>query len=631
MSDSNRVEKLSFREKRKIMARALRDIRKYTPGFVTLKIIVNITEALADFAPIIMSGMVIDSLVAGRGLKYVLAVILIGVSAALILRLPVYCVEPRVLMPYTETLSAYTEVMISEKILGMDYVKIENPEVHRQYDRIRTFAANYDRYETHGGVYCEVVNMIGKISGGLTYMAAALVVTRELYGHEMNSGGLDFLNYIALAAVVVILFMQNIMRGRSIVKEENIELSEDTVMPNRVRNYFLDNYCGEYQAAKDIHVYGYKKLILKRTDELFRQWDRSKLRRDKVIMKQQVVDQLCDVVRSVLIYGFVVIKAMAGFISAGTLVRDVQSFYRIQNGFNMMIESFTKLYNCMFPLKLIYEFLDIPDEKYLGSIPTEKRDDNEYEFEFRNVSFKYPASEEYVLRNINLKWHIGEKMALVGRNGSGKSTLIKLLCRLYDPTDGVITLNGIDIRKYDIEEYMDLFAVVFQDSKLFSFSIAENVAASMEYSSGRVEECVVRSGLGERLKSLPGGIQTCLYKDFDEKGVEISGGEAQKLELARAVYKESPFVILDEPTAALDPLSENEIYNRFNEVVGTRTAIYISHRLSSCRFCDDILVLDGGRLVERGSHEELTAAGGIYSGMWAAQSEYYSQNPGVGA
>lgn len=339
------------------------------------------------------------------------------------------------------------------------------------------------------------------------------------------------------------------------------------------------------------------------------------------------MDETCDVVRSVLIYGFVTGKAVTGAVSAGALVQDVQSFYRIQQGFNMAIENLTKIDNCMFPLKLIYDFLDIPDEKYAGSLPTEKRDDNEYEFAFHNVSFRYPASEEYVLKNINLKWKIGEKMALVGRNGSGKSTLIKLLCRLYDPTEGVITLNGIDIRKYDMKEYMDLFSVVFQDSKLFSFPLAENVAASMTYDSEKVVDCVNRSGLGDRLPAMPDGIHTCLYKDFDEKGVEISGGEAQKLTLARAIYKGSPFVILDEPTAALDPVAENEIYVKFNEMVGTRTAIYISHRLSSCCFCDDIMVLDKGRLIERGTHEELVKRDGIYSQMWQAQSAYYRENP----
>ncbi|MDE6129661.1 MAG: ATP-binding cassette domain-containing protein, partial [Lachnospiraceae bacterium] len=184
----------------------------------------------------------------------------------------------------------------------------------------------------------------------------------------------------------------------------------------------------------------------------------------------------------------------------------------------------------------------------------------------------------------------------------------------------------IDIRNYNIKEYMELFSVVFQDSRLFSFPLAENVAASMEYDDEKVVDCVNRSGLGDRLQAMPDGIRTCLYKDFDENGVEISGGEAQKLTLARAIYKGSPFVMLDEPTAALDPVAENEIYVKFNEMVGTRTAIYISHRLSSCCFCDDIMVLDKGRLIERGTHEELVKREGVYSQMWQVQSEYYRGN-----
>ncbi|MCH5347691.1 MAG: ABC transporter ATP-binding protein [Oscillospiraceae bacterium] len=278
--------------------------------------------------------------------------------------------------------------------------------------------------------------------------------------------------------------------------------------------------------------------------------------------------------------------------------------------------------------KDVFDFLDIPDEKYQGTIPTEKRSDNEYEFEFRHVYFKYPGSEQYVLKDINLKWRIGEKMALVGKNGCGKSTLVKLLCRLYDPTEGEITLNGIDIRKYNYEEYMALFSVVFQDSKLFSFSIGENVAASTEFDPERAVDCVRRSGLSERLDSMPDGINTYIYKNFDEHGVEISGGEAQKLCLARAVYKGAAFIVLDEPTAALDPISEHDIYTKFNEIVGTRTAIYISHRLSSCRFCDEITVMEDGKIAERGSHQELLEMDGVYSSLWTAQAEYYKDTAG---
>ena len=217
--------------------------------------------------------------------------------------------------------------------------------------------------------------------------------------------------------------------------------------------------------------------------------------------------------------------------------------------------------------------------------------------EFRDVSFKYPNTDTYALRHVNLKFKVGEKLAVVGKNGSGKTTFIKLLCRLYDPTEGQILLNGVDIKKYDYDEYMSIFSVVFQDFNLFAFSLGQNVAAAKEYNKSKVEECLKKAGFGERLDSMPEGTETCLYKDFSERGVEISGGEAQKIALARALYKDAPFMVLDEPTAALDPVSEYEVYSKFNEIAGDKTAIYISHRLASCRFCDNILVFDNGNVV----------------------------------
>ena len=260
------------------------------------------------------------------------------------------------------------------------------------------------------------------------------------------------------------------------------------------------------------------------------------------------------------------------------------------------------------------------------SLTTEKRSDRNYEVEFRDVSFRYPGSEEYAIRHLSVKFKIGSRLAVVGRNGSGKTTFIKLLCRLYDPTEGEILLNGVDIRKYDYGDYLALFSVVFQDFRLFSFPLAQNVAVAEQYDADRVVACLREAGFGSRLDGLPDGILTPLYKDFDEKGVEISGGEAQKIALARALYKDAPFVILDEPTAALDPVAEAEIYAKFNDIVGDRTAIYISHRLSSCRFCDTIAVFDGGRIVQQGRHDQLVAdPSGLYYCLWNAQAQYYTK------
>lgn len=246
--------------------------------------------------------------------------------------------------------------------------------------------------------------------------------------------------------------------------------------------------------------------------------------------------------------------------------------------------------------------------------------------EFRDVSFRYPGSELYALRHVNLRFKVGSRMAVVGENGSGKTTFIKLLCRLYDPTEGEILLNGIDIRKYRYEEYMQLFSVVFQDFQLLSQPLGNNVSGSLHYDRQRASKALEDAGFGERLATLPQGLDTMLYKEFGENGVEVSGGEAQKIAIARALYKDAPFIILDEPTAALDPIAEAEIYSKFNDIVTDKTAIYISHRLSSCKFCDEILVFHQGAVIQQGTHEDLLAKEGEkYHQLWHAQAQYYTK------
>ena len=245
--------------------------------------------------------------------------------------------------------------------------------------------------------------------------------------------------------------------------------------------------------------------------------------------------------------------------------------------------------------------------------------------DIRDVSFRYPNTETWALRHVNMKFQVGSRLAVVGENGSGKTTFIKLLCRLYDPTQGEILLNGIDIRKYSYRQYIDLFSVVFQDFQLLAFPLGQNVAAAVEVDKGRAARCLEMAGFGKRLAALPQGLETPLYKEFDESGVQVSGGEAQKIALARALYKDAPFVVLDEPTAALDPVAEMEVYENFDKIVGDKTAVYISHRLSSCRFCDDIAVFDHGHIVQQGSHDALVEAPGKYQELWHAQAQYYAK------
>jgi ATP-binding cassette subfamily B protein len=325
------------------------------------------------------------------------------------------------------------------------------------------------------------------------------------------------------------------------------------------------------------------------------------------------------------VYLLIGLRSLSGMYGIGSVVQYVGAVTSLVDNLTAFINECGGLAANSQYLAQFYKYLDLPDEKYRGSLTTEKRSDNEYEIEFHNVSFKYPGTCTYALKNLSLKFQVGQRLAVVGMNGSGKTTMIKLLCRLYDPTEGEITLNGINIKKYDYTEYMNIFSVVFQDFKLFSYTLGQNVASSTEVDTLKGEGCLKKAGFGERLKDLPKGLDTFLYKGFTEDGVEVSGGEAQKIALARALYKDALFIVLDEPTAALDPIAEFEVYSKFDEIVGNKTAIYISHRLSSCRFCDDIAVFHEGLLVQRGSHEQLLKdAAGKYFELWSAQAQYYA-------
>jgi len=325
-----------------------------------------------------------------------------------------------------------------------------------------------------------------------------------------------------------------------------------------------------------------------------------------------------------LIYLYVCLKAWFGAFGVGSVTQYVGAVHSAARGISMLVTTVAQTRTNAPFLKNIFAFLDIPNEMYQGSLTVEKRRDRNYEVEFRDVSFRYPNAPDYALRHVSMKFRVGERLAVVGQNGSGKTTFIKLLCRLYDPTEGQILLNGIDIRKYDYREYQSIFSVVFQDFQLLALPLGQNVAASFTYDAGRVRECLEKAGMGEWLKELPEGLDTKLYKDVATgKGVEISGGEEQKIAIARSMYRNAPFIILDEPTAALDPVSEYEVYAHFNDIITDCTAIYISHRLSSCRFCDEIAVFHQGNVIEQGTHEELLAKGGKYSELWNAQAQYY--------
>ena len=347
---------------------------------------------------------------------------------------------------------------------------------------------------------------------------------------------------------------------------------------------------------------------------------------ESAMTTEEVGRHLLNFVMKIVVFIFTAAKAWIGVIGIGNFILYQGTVQKFVDAVFELGSNIGELLDNNQYLEETFAYLEMPNNMYKGTLAVEKRDDIDYEIEFRDVSFKYPRSEEWVLRHVNMKFKIGDKLAIVGENGSGKTTFIKLLCRLYDPTEGKILLNGIDITRYRYDEYMGLFSVAFQDYSLFAFSIAQNVAASENVDEDRVVSCLNRVGLGEKVAGLPNGIHTYIGRDYENDGVDFSGGEQQKIALARALYKDAPFMILDEPTAALDPIAEAEVYERFNDIASDKTSVFISHRLSSCKFCDEIAVFHKGHLVQLGSHDKLVAEkNGKYHELWNAQAQYYTE------
>ncbi len=343
-----------------------------------------------------------------------------------------------------------------------------------------------------------------------------------------------------------------------------------------------------------------------------------------------LINRVLMIVEEASIYAYLVYRVLEydmGIAEFTLYLGAVRTFFGVLQGvFNIL----TSLRDQSREINDFRTFLEYPEREVLEAEETAgspKAKDGKYVFTFENVSFRYPETERYALKNLNLTLEAGERLAVVGMNGAGKSTFIKLLCGLYLPTEGRILLNGVDIRKYDKRAYYELFAPVFQNVELFAFPMDENVSMKMpeETDSARAEQNLRDAGLAEKIDSLEKGVKTELLKVISEEGIDLSGGERQKLAFARALYKDAPIVILDEPTSALDALAEYEMYQNFDRLIGGKSAVYISHRLSSTRFCDHVAMFIDGELKEYGTHESLLAAGGEYSRMFEVQAQYYKE------
>jgi len=389
---------------------------------------------------------------------------------------------------------------------------------------------------------------------------------------------------------------------------------------------YIHTQAGDYRYAKDVRLFGmsqwlqdiYASCARLRTD-----WAN---REGRVQFAADVVDGLVTFLREGAAYAWLLHGAVIGTIDPAAFVLYFTAIGNFSQQLMSFLTLFAQLHKFHLQIAVVRELLDWPEEfRREGGRPLPEG--NAWELTLDHVSYRYPGAEKNTIHDLSLTLRPGEKVALVGLNGAGKSTLVKLLCGLYDPTEGRVLLNGIPITEFNREEYYGLFSAVFQESAVRPYTLAKNVALSDQPDRERVAECLDLAGLSERVGELPQGMDTRLMKYLWHDGVDLSGGESQKLMLARALYKDGPIIILDEPTAALDPIAESELYEKYGQLTAGKTSLYISHRLASTRFCDRVLMLEDGAIVESGTHEELLAMRGKYYQLYEIQSAYYRKNP----
>lgn len=619
--ETDLTSKLPLREHLKNIRKILKMIQELDKHFFTIMTIKCILDTVASYMGLLLSVYILDQLAAGENFRQCFLVAAVTCILLFFLQLGGGILQSRLDVRW-EIIYCKWDCITEQKIMEMDFAKIDSPKTRKLRERIWQ--------DNNWGAGINTINWkMMSILNGLCRLVGAVIV------------GLPVLVYMVQARsgviLLILLGMILMMAAGSVLGARYEKRLQQFMMGNKDRtdeerieraNLSWDLACGygySYRDGKDIRLYhGY---------DLIRYWTLEKLLRKsmrKEVQKASVNSgkgNFCGSAAYGIVecgaYLIVALLALGGVLTIGEVVRFAGCLKNIFSEISGLCYQLPQLALGARRQCSTLQFLEIADEMYKGRLPLEKRRDNQYEIEFKDVSFQYPGTEHYALRHFSMKLQVGEKLAVVGMNGSGKTTMIKLLCRLYDPDEGEILLNGVDIRKFRHEEYSKLFSVVFQDYQLFSFLLGENVAVSADYDAAKVRKCLEDAGLGERLEQLPRGLNTYLYKDYED-GVEFSGGEAQKVAIARAIYKTAPFVLLDEPTAALDPLAEYEVYKSFDRIVGDKTAIYISHRLSTCRLCDKIVVFHEGRLIQQGSHEELLQdQTGKYYEMWSSQAQYY--------
>ena len=577
----------------------LKLIWRFNKKYIIYAALFQIVTALVPLTGVVMPKYIIDELTGLQRVEYLAvyvgALVLINLVGSILLAY----LEGAMFTSKSEVFSSF-ECMMAEKLMTCDFESLEDPgflDIKEKAHRIL-----YAEGQGFGAVLDHAFNIAGKV-----FIFAGLV------------GVLSTLNIWMVLVFVALVLLNSAVESR--VQKRYVSWDIEKA-PIERRSAYLLNVIENFEYGKEERIYGLKDFLISRVAKHLGESDAFYKRQTRELNKSQYFTAVTSFFRDAISYIYLISKVIAGSIQIGSFTMYVGAVSQFSTAMNDMMSSIVNIRRFGLYYDELNKYINMPQTMREGE-KTVDNETGEYTIKFDNVSFRYPGSETYALKNVNITITPSEKLSIVGENGAGKTTFVKLLLRLYDPTEGRILLNGTDIREFDYDEYQNLMAAVFQDFRLFSFTLKENVCFDKECSDEVVIDCLRRSGFGNKLDQLPKGIYTNVYKNFEEDGFEPSGGEGQKIALARALFKDTPVVILDEPTAALDPRAEYEMYQNFNKMSEGKTTIFISHRLSSSRFCDKIAVFAGGEIKEYGSHDELYSKDGMYHELFDMQAKFY--------
>lgn len=570
-------------------------------------------NALLFYLPVILVARILDLLVYRENSADPVSIAVVGLVGIWLLK------GVKALLEKEMKTRSYQIAMRFETLVPVNTLNISFSDLESDYAKEMRARILADRSWGSGffGVadkFCNLCNSGFELLGSVIML---IPLAMQVSGSAAGKVAAALLFNIGLAVVGASVY------AKWYQKKESAAMNQMTQAEKNSRFWYMDEGGSGAigaQSLKDIFMYRAKKMIQKTIDI-----EREGVRKNVfTIARINSAGGLgTGMIQGILLcvsYYCVLALAIAGTITVGMVLRYAQAIFQECMSVSASIRLAGEFRTDVGRIASTLEYLNLKAEKTKGDSFTEM---TKGVIEFRNVSFRYPGTKELVLDHVSLKIEPSEKIAVVGKNGSGKTTLVKLLCRLYEPEEGEILWNGKNIREYDLREWQKIFAIVFQDYSLLSLTLGQNVAASVQYEAERAKEVLQLAGFGERLNKLKKGLETVVYPEYEQDGVSFSGGEEQKIAIARAIYKGGQICILDEPTAALDPVSESRVYESFDEIVKGKTAVYISHRLSSCKFSDRIFVLDNGKIAESGTHEALLSQNGLYAQLWQAQAQYY--------